>query len=436
MIYNNDKINIIGNGPLYGKTKVNGAKNASLPIMVSSLLATKQVIIKDIPLIRDIEIMSELLESLGCRVENNLPNNIFIDPTKLQKTEASYSLVSKVRASFLVIGPLLAKQGYAKVPMPGGCDIGNRPIDFHLKGLEALGAEINTGYGFVEVKCNRLTGNRIYLDFPSVGATENIMMAATLAEGTTIIENAAEEPEIADLANFLNLMGAKITGAGTHTIKIHGVEKLSATEGYMVIPDRIEAGTLMTAVAATGGRVLIENIIFDHIRPVKRKLQEMGIKIKEENGGILIESNREKLKPVEIKTLPAPGFPTDMQPQITALLASINGESIVTETIFEDRFKHVDELKRMEADIFVKGNTACIKGKSRLIGAPVQATDLRAGASLIIAGLVAEGTTEISDVHHIDRGYYKLVDKLNELGAYIWRGEDKLQVIEGGGFSG
>ncbi len=404
---------------MYGKTKVNGAKNASLPIMISSLLATKPIIIENIPPLRDVNIICELLIDLGCRIENNLPNNIFIDPTKLQKTEAPYELISKMRASFLVIGPLLAKQGYAKVPMPGGCAIGSRPIDLHLKGLAALGAEVNTGYGFVEVKCNKLTGNKIYLDFPSVGATENIMMAATLAKGTTIIENAAEEPEVADLANFLNLMGAKVTGAGTNTIKIHGVEKLRATEGYMVIPDRIEAGTIMTAVATTGGRVLIDNAIFDHVRPVTRKLQEMGVRVKEENGGILVESSREKLKPVDIKTLPAPGFPTDMQPQITALLASINGESIITETIFEDRFKHVDELKRMEADITVKGNNAYVKGKSRLTGAPVKATDLRAGASLIIAGLVAEGVTEVSDVYHINRGYYKLTDRLNKLGANI-----------------
>ncbi len=421
-----DKISVTGGRPLKGTVRINGAKNASLPILAASLLTRSPVTIKEVPLLKDVHTMCEVLSYLGCDVDTQQSGRIVVDSCNINNVEAPYHLMSKMRASFLVTGPLLALEGKARVSLPGGCAIGSRPIDLHLKGFSALGAEITFGHGFVEAKCNqRLVGNRIYLDFPSVGATENIMMAATLAEGTTIIESAAEEPEIVDLANFLNQAGAKIVGAGTDTIKIEGVKELKSTE-HTVIPDRIEAGTFLAAAAITGGEVMVQNVISDHIRPIIRKMEEMGIEIREQESGLLVVSHDELL-PIKLKTMPFPGFPTDMQPQMMALMTKVNGESHVTETVFENRFKHVDELIRMNADITVEGNSAQVRGGKTLTGAPVKSSDLRAGASLILAALTAEGTTEISDVYHIDRGYYQFVEKLHDLGASIWRNKSHIR---------
>ncbi|OWZ84609.1 UDP-N-acetylglucosamine 1-carboxyvinyltransferase [Natranaerobius trueperi] len=422
-----DKINVVGGNRLKGSIRVNGAKNASLPILAASLLASESVTVREVPPLKDIITMCEVLSHLGCDVKDNSPDEIFIDTSNLSKIEAPYELMRKMRASFLVMGPLLAKKGKARISMPGGCAIGSRPIDLHLKGFSALGADVTFGHGYVEAKADKLVGDRIYLDFPSVGATENIMMAATLAEGTTVIESAAEEPEIVDLANFLNQMGAKIVGAGTDTIKIEGVKELKGTD-HTVIPDRIEAGTFMVAAAITGGEVLVENVISDHIRPVIRKMEETGVKVEEQDNGLLVVSKGE-LSPIKLKTMPFPGFPTDMQPQMMALMTRISGESTVTETVFENRFKHVDELLRMNADITIEGRAAQIKGGKVLTGAPVKATDLRAGASLILAGLIAEGTTEVSEIYHIERGYYRLVERLRGIGANIWRNEDHLTTV-------
>ncbi len=408
-----------------GKVKVNGAKNASLPIMAASLLATKPFTIREVPPLKDVSTMCEVLSYLGCKVQNKLPDEVIIDPCDISSIEAPYHLMSKMRASFLVMGPLLAKTGRAKISLPGGCAIGSRPIDLHLKGFSALGAEINFGHGYVEAEAKELVGNRIYLDFPSVGATENIMMAATMAKGTTVIESAAEEPEIVDLANFLNQMGAKIIGAGTDTIKVEGVDQLTGTD-HTVIPDRIEAGTFIAAAVITGGEVLVENVIPDHIKPVIRKMEETGVEITEQGTGLMVKSPDE-LSPIKLKTMPFPGFPTDMQPQMMALMTKISGESSVTETVFENRFKHVDELSRMNADISIDGRTAQVKGGNQLTGAPVKASDLRAGASLILAGLIAEGRTEISDIYHIERGYFNMVERLQQLGASIWHNNDYLQ---------
>ncbi|MCG0313569.1 MAG: UDP-N-acetylglucosamine 1-carboxyvinyltransferase, partial [Calditerricola sp.] len=346
-----------------------------------------------------------------------------IDATSLDGYEAPYELVRKMRASFLVMGPLLARMGRARIAMPGGCAIGSRPIDQHLKGFEAMGASIELGHGFVEARVQgRLKGTRIYLDVPSVGATENIMMAATLAEGTTLIENAAMEPEIVDLATFLNAMGARVRGAGTGTIRIDGVEALHGTT-HTVIPDRIEAGTFMVAAAITRGNVLVEGAIYDHVRAVAAKLSEMGVYVEEEDGGIRVVAEG-RLRPVDVKTLPYPGFPTDMQAQMMALLAVTEGTSTVTETVFENRFMHVEELKRMNAQIRIEGRSAIIDGVPRLSGAKVCATDLRAGAALVLAGLAADGETEVTGLHHIDRGYVDLVGKLRRLGADITRVSD------------
>ncbi|ACB86387.1 UDP-N-acetylglucosamine 1-carboxyvinyltransferase [Natranaerobius thermophilus] len=420
-----DKINVVGGNKLTGKVRINGAKNASLPIMAASLLATEPVKINEVPPLKDVGTMCEVLSHLGCEVRDSLPGEVTVNPTNVKNIEAPYHLMRKMRASFLVMGPLLAKQGRARISLPGGCAIGSRPIDLHLKGFSSLGADINFGHGYVEAEAKGLQGNRIYLDFPSVGATENIMMAATMAKGTTVIESAAEEPEIVDLANFLNQMGAKIIGAGTDTIKIEGVDELKGTD-HTVIPDRIEAGTFMAAAAITGGEVLVENVISDHIRPVIRKMEEMGVEITEEASGLFVKSYDE-LAPIKLKTMPFPGFPTDMQPQMMALMTKIIGESSVTETVFENRFKHVDELLRMNADISIDGRTAQVKGGKMLTGAPVKASDLRAGASLILAGLISDGKTEISDIHHIERGYYNMVERLQDLGANIWRNEEFLK---------
>lgn len=413
-----NKIIVTGGSTLDGKVTISGAKNAVLPIIVAALLSSEKCVIQDAPRLADVETISEVLSILGADV-NIDGNTLQIDSSNLKSYEAPYDYVRKMRASFLVMGPLLARLGRAKISMPGGCAIGTRPIDLHLKGFEALGAQITSGHGFIEARADKLVGTKIYLDFPSVGATENIMMAATLAEGTTIIENAAEEPEIVDLSNFLNSMGANVKGAGTNVIKIEGVKSLGSTT-HTVIPDRIEAGSFLVAAAITGGNLLLENVIIDHLKPMIAKLEESGVKIYEENNGLRVIGT-DYIKAVDIKTLPYPGFPTDMQAQFMALMAKAHGTSLITETIFENRFMHADELKRMGADIKIEGRSAVLEGTNILTGCPVKASDLRAGAALIIAGLAAEGETEITNIHHIDRGYEDIVGKLKKVGANIRR---------------
>lgn len=414
-----EKINIRGGSVLNGTVKVDGAKNAALPVLVASLLATGSTTFEEVPPLDDVVTICQLLEELGAKVSRQGQGQLQIDASKLNTHETPYELVRKMRASILVMGPLLARMGRARVSLPGGCNIGTRPIDLHLKGFIALGAEVIMGHGYIEAVAPRLTGGRIYLDFPSVGATENIMMAACLAQGTTIIENAAAEPEIVDLANYLNAAGAQVRGAGTSLIRITGVQELRGTR-HTVIPDRIEAGTFIAAAAITGGRVLITNVLVDHLKPIIAKFEEVGVKILEQDDGLLVVGNT-PLSATDIKTLPYPGFPTDMQAQIMAVLTVARGTSVITETIFENRFMHIDEFKRMNAKIKIEGRSAIIEGVKGLTGAPVNATDLRAGAALVLAGLVADGVTKIGNIHHIDRGYYNMVAKFKSLGADIWR---------------
>ncbi len=418
------KIIVRGGKQLLGNVKIHGAKNAVLPILAASILGQDgESVIYDIPALDDVNTIIEVLSYIGVNIKYQ-NGTVTTNAMNIKRTEAPYDLVRKMRASFLVMGPLLARKGHARVALPGGCAIGSRPVDQHLKGFESMGAIINLGQGYIEASVEgRLTGARIYLDYASVGATENIMMAATLADGITMIENAAQEPEIVDLANFLNGMGAKVRGAGTGTIKIEGVEKLLSTE-HAVIPDRIETGTFMVAAAITGGNVLIENAIIDHLKPVIAKMEEMGVHIEEEDYGVRVYA-KHPLKSVDVKTLPHPGFPTDMQSQMMALLLSAEGTSIVSETVFENRFMHVEEFKRLNARIKIQGRTAIVEGGHKLIGTKVNATDLRAGAALILAGLIAEGETEVTGLHHIDRGYVNLVGKLKNLGADIERVESK-----------
>jgi UDP-N-acetylglucosamine 1-carboxyvinyltransferase len=414
------KIIVRGGRKLSGRVRIHGAKNAVLPIIAASILGEEGIsTIYDAPPLDDVIIMNKVLESIGIHVEFN--NEIIrVRAERIETCEASYELVRKMRASFLVMGPLLARKGHARISLPGGCAIGTRPIDQHLKGFEAMGAEIELGQGFIEARVNgRLRGAKIYLDVASVGATENIMMAATLAEGTTIIENAAKEPEIVDMANYLNAMGAKIRGAGTGLIRIDGVEKLQGAV-HTVIPDRIEAGTYMMAAAITGGDVYVEGAIGDHLRPVISKMQEMGVQVTEDENGIRVYTDR-PLKAVDVKTLPYPGFPTDMQSQMMALLLVADGTSLVTETVFENRFMHVEQFVNMNAQIKVDGRTAVVSGRTKLRGSKVCATDLRAGAALVLAAMAAEGETEVTGLHHIDRGYIDLANKLQQLGADIER---------------
>lgn len=417
-----EKLIIHGGHELHGRVKISGAKNAVLPIIAATLLAQdKPCVLDEVPYLNDVCTIAEVLRQLGAKVDfNRQQHTLFVDSTVLKTVDAPYDLVRKMRASFVIMGPLLARYRKAKISMPGGCAIGTRPIDLHLKGFEALGAEIEIGHGFISATApNGLKGTSIYLDFPSVGATENIIMAACMAEGQTILENAAQEPEIIDLANFLNIMGAKIRGAGTNVIKITGVPKLIG-HNYTIIPDRIEAGTYMVAVAMTGGDIYIENAISEHLKPVIAKLNEAGVKIEEDIDGIRVSCNK-RPKAIDIKTLPYPGFPTDMQAQFMAMLTIADGTGLVTETVFENRFMHVDELKRMGACIKVDGRTSIVEGVPSLNGCQVKATDLRAGAAMVLAGLVANGETEVSYIHHIDRGYDNLVEKLCGLGADICR---------------
>ena len=417
-----EKLIINGGKPLHGRVRISGAKNAVLPIIAATLLGQDSPsCLEEVPALDDVHTLTEVLVQLGVKAEFNPDKNTLkLDCSNITSCEAPYDLVRKMRASFLIIGPLLARYGKAKISLPGGCAIGTRPIDLHLKGFEALGADINIGHGFIEANAPKgLTGARIYLDFPSVGATENIIMAACMADGQTVIENPAQEPEIIDLANYLNVMGAKIRGAGTNVIKINGVGKLVG-RNYTIIPDRIEAGTYMVAAAMTKGDVYIDGAISEHLKPVIAKLKEAGVTIEENIDGIRVASDN-PIKAVDIKTMPYPGFPTDMQAQFMAMLTVAEGSGMVTETVFENRFMHVDELKRMGAHIKVDGRTAVVEGVPSLKGSQVKATDLRAGAAMVLAGLVAEGETAIGYIHHIDRGYDNLVSKLIGLGADIRR---------------
>ncbi|MBP2014907.1 UDP-N-acetylglucosamine 1-carboxyvinyltransferase [Anaerococcus degeneri] len=415
---------INSNGPLKGEVNISGAKNSALPILAACVLGTEEIILDGVPELKDVEIMVEVLKHLGSKVEYLDQNTLKINSAGINTSETPYELMDKMRASFVVMGPLLSRFHAAHTKAPGGCNIGSRPIDLHLKGFEALGA-VNTVNNdeIAIVAKDGLVGTEIYLDFPSVGATQNIIMAACLAEGKTTLENAAKEPEIVDLASFLSKMGANIKGAGTSTIVIDGVEKLTGTR-HTIIPDRIEAATYMTAAAMTMGEVLINNVIGSHIRPVIAKLVEMGVDVEEiEDEDKIIVKAPHRLKSTNIQTLPYPGFPTDAQAQFMALMTVCEGESRIQETVFENRFMHVEELMKMGAVIATSGNRATIAGVEKLHGADVKATDLRAGAALVMAGLVAKGTTRVFDIFHIDRGYSNLVEKLTKLGADIKRVE-------------
>ena len=415
-----EKIIVRGGRKLNGTVKVEGAKNAVLPVIAASLLASKgKSIICDVPALSDVYTISEVLRHLGADVTFE-GDKVVVDASRELSTEAPFEYVRKMRASVLVMGSLLARKGRARVALPGGCAIGSRPIDQHLKGFEAMGATIKVGNGFIDAEVSgRLRGAKIYLDFPSVGATENIMMAAVLAEGTTIIENCAKEPEIVDLANYINAMGGKVRGAGTETIRIEGVDSLEGTQ-HSIIPDRIEAGTFMVAAAITGGNVLVKGAVPEHLTSLVAKMEEMGVQIIEEDEGLRV-IGPEELKAVDLKTMPHPGFPTDMQSQMMALLLRANGTSMITETVFENRFMHVEEFRRMNGDIKIEGRSVIINGPVNLQGAEVTATDLRAAAALILAGLVAEGYTRVTELKHLDRGYVRFHEKLQALGADIER---------------
>ncbi|PEW44274.1 UDP-N-acetylglucosamine 1-carboxyvinyltransferase [Bacillus thuringiensis] len=424
-----EKIIVRGGKRLNGTVRVEGAKNAVLPIIAAALLASDgKNVLSEVPVLSDVYTINEVLRHLNAEVvfENN---QVTIDSSKELNIEAPFEYVRKMRASVQVMGPLLARNGRARIALPGGCAIGSRPIDQHLKGFEAMGAKVQVGNGFVEAYVEgELKGAKIYLDFPSVGATENIMSAATLAKGTTILENAAKEPEIVDLANFLNAMGAKVRGAGTGTIRIEGVDRLYGAN-HSIIPDRIEAGTFMVAAAITGGDILIENAVPEHLRSITAKMEEMGVKIIEENEGVRV-IGPDKLKAVDIKTMPHPGFPTDMQSQMMALLLQADGTSMITETVFENRFMHVEEFRRMNADIKIEGRSVIMNGPNSLQGAEVGATDLRAAAALILAGLVSEGYTRVTELKHLDRGYVDFHKKLAALGATIERVNEKVEEVK------
>ncbi|MRI81496.1 UDP-N-acetylglucosamine 1-carboxyvinyltransferase [Aerococcaceae bacterium DSM 109653] len=416
-----EEIIVQGGNRLEGTVKVEGAKNAVLPILAAAILAeTGKVHLKNVPILSDVHTMNELLNNLNVFNTFDKENNeMHIDATGEVSTKADYDFVSKMRASIVVMGPMLARYGHAKVAMPGGCAIGTRPIDLHLKGFEAMGAKITSTAGYVEAKVDKLKGARIYLDFPSVGATQNIMMAAVLAEGITTLENVAREPEIVDLANFLNKMGAKVVGAGTETIKITGVKALHGAE-HSVIPDRIEAGTFMVAAAVTNGDVFIEGAIAQHNKPLISKLSEMGATFEEYTTGIRVVGPKE-LKPTDVKTLPYPGFPTDMQAQMSIAQLLAPGSSALTETVFENRFMHFEELRRMGAKFTIDRQTVVMYGPTEFSGASVKATDLRAAAALIIAGLCAKGLTRVSELKYLDRGYYRFHEKLASLGGNVER---------------
>ncbi len=411
------KIIIKKSGPLSGSVTCSGSKNAALPILAATILTHGKTTLLNVPALTDIENMLSILSDLGSSW-SRIKNKLTIDFSDCTGYTASYEPVSKFRGSFLLAAPLLARMGRARISMPGGCPIGNRPVDLHLKGFSLMGATVEHGHGFVDLACKKLQGAKIYLDFPSVGATENLIMAAVLADGETIIENAAAEPEITDLAEFLNAQGAKITGMGSDTITIQGVSHLNPTE-YTIISDRIEAGTFMSAFAITGGKGSILNVNPLHLKPVTAKLTEMGAVITEQESSITIDATN-PLSSANIKTLPFPGFPTDMQAQFSALLCETEGTGIIVETVFENRFLHIGELNRMGANIRIDGRSSVIEGSKKLSGAKVTAYDLRGGASLVLAGLAAGGETEVSGVEHIQRGYENLCKKLSDLGGNIF----------------
>lgn len=407
---------------LKGQVEIEGAKNAVLPLLAATVLASQgETRLGQVPILSDVYTMNNVVRGLGVRVRfDEETKTISVDASGKLGSETPYKYVSQMRASIVILGPILARNGYAKVSMPGGCTIGSRPIDLHLKGLQAMGAKIKQRSGYIEATCERLQGAYIYLDFPSVGATQNLMMAASLAQGKTVLENAAREPEIVDLAMFLNKMGAQVKGAGTETITITGVESLTGAD-HQVVQDRIEAGTFMVAAAMTGGDVLVKDAIWEHNRPLISKMLEMGVEVTEEAEGIRVRSQVDKLKPVTVKTLPHPGFPTDMQAQFTALMVVAKGESTMIETVFENRFQHLEEMRRMDLHSEILRDTAIITGGQPLQGAQVMSTDLRASAALILAGLVAEGETIVGNLSHLDRGYYRFHEKLAALGARIER---------------
>lgn len=419
-LQNPERFFITGGKPLQGSVTIDGAKNSALSIMAACLLTREICVLENVPQLKDVYSMIEVIKTLGVDVEWKDSNTLYINSDDFNNYEAPYELVKTMRASFLVMGPLLARLKKAKISLPGGCAIGARPVDFHLKGFRALGANIVTEKGYIKAEVKNLRGSDIYFDFPSLGATENIMMAATLAEGVTIIENAAKDPEVIELGAFLNAMGAKIDGLGTDIITIQGVKELKGVN-YRIIPDRIEAGTYMVAAAITGGVVEIQHINPYYLKSCIVKLEEAGINvdIKEDDRAII--SNSGIIKSVDIKTMPFPGFPTDLQAQFMSLMTIANGTSIITENVFESRFAHAGDLRRMGADIIIEGRNSIVKGVKKLSAAPVMASDLRGGAALVLAGLAAEGTTEISRVYHIDRGYVKIEEKLRGLGANIRR---------------
>lgn len=430
-----EQIIVQGGNRLTGSVKIEGAKNAVLPILAASLLAEEGITaLTNVPILSDVFTMNEVIRHLNVNINfNEEKNMVTVDASRQLAVEAPYEFVSKMRASIVVMGPLLARNGHAKVAMPGGCAIGKRPIDLHLKGFQALGAKITQKNGYIEAIADELIGSRIYLDFPSVGATQNIMMAAVKAKGTTIIENVAREPEIVDLANVLNKMGGRIYGAGTETMRIEGVRHLHAVS-HSIVQDRIEAGTFMVAAAMTEGNVLIEDAISEHNRPLISKLMEMGVLIKEEENGIRVIGPK-RIKATDVKTLPHPGFPTDMQAQMCAIQLVAEGKSTITETVFENRFQHLEEMQRMNAHVNFDGNSAFIEGSHPLHGAEVCATDLRAAAALILAGLRADGVTRVRNLKYLDRGYYQFHIKLQQLGANVERvdmeqsAEEKIAVL-------
>ena len=412
-----EKIIVEGGRQLEGEVEISGFKNAAVAIIPATLLAGDKCVIENLPEISDVSILSNILQGLGASVSSKGKKSLEIDTSNIENCFIDYEDAKDLRASYYFLGAALGRFKKARVVYPGGCFIGSRPIDQHIKGFEALGAKVEIEHGIISVEAEKLVGADIFLDVVSVGATINIMLAATMAEGTTVIENAAKEPHIVDVANFLNCMGGQVRGAGTDTIRIDGVKKMKGC-AHSVIPDQIEAGTYMIAAAATGGKVLVKNIIPKHLEAITAKLKEMGVEITE-NGDSLLVTSKKVLKNVNVKTLVYPGFPTDLQQPMSSLLATAKGTGIISETIFEGRFKHVDELKRMGANIRVEGRAAVIQGVGKLLGAKVIATDLRAGAALVVAGLVAEGITEIENIHYIQRGYDGLCEKLTALGANI-----------------
>ena len=418
-----DKLIITGGAPINGEIRISGAKNAALPILAATLLADGPMQVCNVPHLRDITTTMELLGAMGVHLVVDERLNIESDPTSINSFYAPYELVKTMRASILVLGPLVAKYGRAEVSLPGGCAIGSRPVNLHVQGLQQMGAEIEIENGYINAKAKRLKGAKLMMDIISVTGTENLMMAAALAQGTTLIENAAREPEVVDLADCLNKMGAKIDGAGTATITIEGVDNLKGVE-YHVLPDRIETGSYLIAGAISGGKVILKDTVPDMLDAVLVKLQEAGAIIETGKDWISLDMQGNRPKAVDIHTAPYPAFPTDMQAQFCALNAIAEGSSTITETVFENRFMHIQELQRMGADVRLEGNTAFIRGVEKLTAAPVMATDLRASASLVLAGLVAEGDTEVQRIYHIDRGYERIEEKLQQLGAIIRRVPD------------